>query len=107
MLLVKSVHADSSCAGVSGAFGSTPVLYDQGNNAASPNPNVKPRGNGNIIDDGKRLNQFDALNRLIQVKRKSDGLVIAAYTYDAMEDAFAGALYRAFQDAGRRHRPRG
>jgi hypothetical protein len=65
-------------------FGTTPVLYDHGNNAASPDPNVQVRGNGNIVDDGTRTYQYDALNRLIQVYRKSDGLLIATYTYDAL-----------------------
>jgi len=42
-------------------------------------------GNGNITDDGTRRYLYDALNRVVQVKRKSDGLVIAAYTYDAFD----------------------
>jgi RHS repeat-associated protein len=65
-------------------YGTTPVLYDHGNNAASLDPNVEARGNGNIADDGLRTYQYDALNRLSQVFRKSDGLVIANYYYDAL-----------------------
>jgi YD repeat-containing protein len=33
-------------------YGSTPVLYDHGNNAASANPLIAAQGNGNIADDG-------------------------------------------------------
>ncbi len=65
-------------------FGTTPVLYDHGNNAASLDPAVRPRGNGNIADDGTRLYQYDAFTRLIEVKRKSDGLPVADYVYDAL-----------------------
>ncbi len=39
--------------------------------------------NGNLLDDGIRLYTWDALNRLANVRRKSDGLVIGDYTYDA------------------------
>jgi RHS repeat-associated protein len=66
------------------AFGvsptSTPVLYDQGNNAGSP----PQKGNGNIINDGTRANRFDALNRLRTVNRVSDGAAVGAYVYDAV-----------------------
>ena len=41
-------------------------------------------GAGNLVDDGLRLSEWDALNRLKRVKRKSDGAVIAEYTYDAL-----------------------
>jgi len=41
-------------------------------------------GNGNITDDGTRLYAYDAFNRVIQVRGKSDGLVVATYTYDAL-----------------------
>lgn len=64
-------------------YGSTPVLYDHGNNAASPDPDVQKRGNGNIVDDGVRLYAYDAMNRLTSVKRKSDGATVGQYTYDA------------------------
>ena len=49
----------------------TPVLYDQGNNAGSP----PQKGNGNIINDGTRVNAFDALNRLITVSTGSGTIV--------------------------------
>jgi YD repeat-containing protein len=65
-------------------FDDTDVLYDHGDNAASPDPDVARRGNGNLSDDGVRLYAYDALNRLVQVKRKSNGAVIAAYTYDGL-----------------------
>jgi len=41
-------------------------------------------GNGNITDDGTRLYAYDAFNRVIQVRGKSDGLLVATYTYDAL-----------------------
>jgi RHS repeat-associated protein len=56
----------------------TPVLYDQGNNSGTP----PQKGNGNIIDDGVRTYAYDAFNRLMIVKRKSDSQVIGAYAYD-------------------------
>jgi RHS repeat-associated protein len=39
--------------------------------------------NGNLLDDGIRLYTWDALNRLANVRRKSDGSSIGDYTYDA------------------------
>jgi RHS repeat-associated protein len=38
---------------------------------------------GNVLDDGQRTDQYDALNRLHKVFRKSDGLQVAEYLYDA------------------------
>jgi len=58
---------------------STPVYYDQGNNSGTPPQN----GNGNIINDGTRINAFDALNRLITVNRASDDAPVSACVYDA------------------------
>jgi RHS repeat-associated protein len=58
----------------------TPVLYDQGNNAGSP----PQKGNGNIINDGTRINVFDALNRLVTVSRASDGSPVGSYVFDAL-----------------------
>jgi RHS repeat-associated protein len=40
-------------------------------------------GNGNLTDDGVRLYEYDALNRLRRVRRKSDGMEVGAYSYDA------------------------
>jgi len=60
-------------------IGSTPVEYDHGDNTGD----AARQGNGNVADDGERLYAWDALNRLIQVKRKSDLALIATYTYDA------------------------
>ncbi len=40
--------------------------------------------NGNLINDGTLIYKYDALNRLVQVSRVSDGLVIATYVYDAL-----------------------
>ena len=40
--------------------------------------------NGNLTDDGCALTlKWDALNRLREACRKSDGALIAKYTYDA------------------------
>jgi RHS repeat-associated protein len=39
--------------------------------------------NGNLIDDGKNLYQYDAFNRLRTVTRKSDSAVLANHSYDA------------------------
>jgi RHS repeat-associated protein len=40
--------------------------------------------NGNLENDGTRTYTWDALNRLVQVNRVSDGAVIAQYSYDAL-----------------------
>ena len=40
--------------------------------------------NGNLKNDGTLIYAYDALNRLIQANRVSDGLIIATYVYDAM-----------------------
>lgn len=40
--------------------------------------------NGNLQDDGTHTFIHDALNRLIEVRRVSDGLTVATYTYDAL-----------------------
>jgi RHS repeat-associated protein len=40
--------------------------------------------NGNLKDDGTYLYYFDYLNRLIEVKRKSDSVSIVVFTYDAL-----------------------
>ena len=65
-------------------YGTTPVAYDHGNNAADPDPDVARRGSGNVTDDGVRLYKYDAFNRLIEVRRKSDSAVIGTYVYDAL-----------------------
>lgn len=39
--------------------------------------------NGNLLDDGERLMAYDAFNRLVRVRRKSDDAVIGQYVYDA------------------------
>src|SRR5579871_2586562 len=52
----------------------TPFAYD----------GAPGKSNGNLIDDGVRLYQYDAFNRLIAVTRKRDGQVIAQYLYDAL-----------------------
>lgn len=39
--------------------------------------------NGNLTDDGRNRYEYDALNRLRRVTRKSDNAVIAVYRYDA------------------------
>ena len=65
-------------------YGTTPVAYDHGNNAADPDPDAARRGSGNVTDDGVRLYKYDAFNRLIEVRRKSDSAVIGTYVYDAL-----------------------
>jgi len=61
-------------------FGGAAVAYDHGDNTGDD----ANQGNGNIADDGTRLYAYDAFNRLVQVKRKSDDEIIATYTYDAL-----------------------
>jgi RHS repeat-associated protein len=39
---------------------------------------------GNLIDDGKQIYQYDYENQLIKVTRKSDSVVIASFTIDAL-----------------------
>ncbi len=39
--------------------------------------------NGNLTNDGTLIYAYDALNRLIQINRVSDGAVIGTYAYDA------------------------
>jgi RHS repeat-associated protein len=45
---------------------------------------VAGASNGNLKDDGTLFYTWDALNRLKQVKRKSDNATIGDYTYDAL-----------------------
>jgi len=59
-------------------MGDTPVTYGHGDNDDGR------AGNGNVADDGTRLYEWDALNRLTAVKRKSDSQPIAAYRYDGL-----------------------
>jgi len=59
-------------------MGATAVTYDHGDNDDGR------AGNGNVADDGTRLYQWDALNRLTAVTRKSDSQPIAAYRYDGL-----------------------
>jgi RHS repeat-associated protein len=40
---------------------------------------------GNLTDDGQRLYEYDFANRLRSVHRKSDGKLVATYTYDALD----------------------
>jgi RHS repeat-associated protein len=40
--------------------------------------------NGNLIDDGTNMYRYDVYNRLRNVFRKSDGLLISSYKYDAL-----------------------
>ncbi len=40
--------------------------------------------NGNLANDGTRTYQWDALNRLLQVHRVSDGAIVGQYVYDAL-----------------------
>jgi RHS repeat-associated protein len=40
--------------------------------------------NGNLLNDGTLIYQYDALNRLIQISRASDSTALATYVYDAL-----------------------
>jgi RHS repeat-associated protein len=40
--------------------------------------------NGNLTDDGTYLYSYDAMNRLVQVRLKSNGAEVANYKYDAL-----------------------
>ncbi len=42
------------------------------------------QSNGNLKNDGVRSYAWDALNRLVQVKRVSDNAIIGQYVYDAL-----------------------
>jgi RHS repeat-associated protein len=61
-ILVNSTNSYTMVDGV-------PLLYDP---------------NGNLIDDSVHEYQYDFANRLRGVKRKSDGAVIAQYSYDCL-----------------------
>jgi YD repeat-containing protein len=67
-----------------GSSTTTPFVYDHGYNSVYPDPTIARRGNGNIVNDGVRIYLYDALNRLLQVSRASDNVVIASYVYDAL-----------------------
>jgi hypothetical protein len=44
---------------------------------------VSGASNGNLVDDGQRLYTWDAFNRLLEVRRKSDSALVGQYAYDA------------------------
>lgn len=50
---------------------------------------------GNLKDDNNNLYFHDALNRLIEVKHKSDGSALASYTYDALNRRVTKAVTTA------------
>ena len=52
-----------------GTSSATPFTYDK---------------NGNLLNDGIRSYKYDALNRLVQVKKVSGGALIGAYVYDGL-----------------------
>lgn len=56
------------------------------NDGSNPDQRIARRGNGNIANDGTRIYQYDALNRVIQVTKIAtpSNLVISSYTYDAL-----------------------
>ncbi len=56
--------------------GGSPIIFQYDGNAGA--------SNGNLKNDGTLIYAYDALNRLIQINRVSDGLTIATYLYDAM-----------------------
>jgi len=69
-------------------FDGTDVLYDHGDNAGDPDPDVARRGSGNIAVDGTRRCVYDAMNRLKEAYKKDAGgeytVQVAAYTYNAL-----------------------
>jgi RHS repeat-associated protein len=56
--------------------GGTPITFSYDGSSGT--------SNGNLANDGTLIYAYDALNRLIQVNRVSDGTVIANYSYDAL-----------------------
>ncbi len=48
--------------------------------------------NGNLTDDGVRVMSWDSLNRLRQVRRKSDNALVSTYTYDCLGRRFRKAV---------------
>ncbi len=62
----------------------TNFAYDHGDNGSNSDPSIARRGNGNLANDGIRSYTWDALNRLVQVNRVSDGAIIQQSVYDAM-----------------------
>jgi RHS repeat-associated protein len=40
--------------------------------------------NGNLTDDGTLLFEYDYMNHIVRIKRKSDSSVVATYRYDAL-----------------------
>ena len=42
------------------------------------------QGNGNLVNDGVRIYQYDAFNRLIQISDAATSAVLATYVYDAL-----------------------
>jgi RHS repeat-associated protein len=55
---------------VGGTPTATPFVYDK---------------NGNLLNDGVRIYQYDVLNRLVQISKVAEGTpVIATYVYDAL-----------------------
>lgn len=53
--------------------------YEQFASVAQPHD-----ANGNLTDDGRNRYEYDALNRLRRVTRRSDNAVVAIYRYDAL-----------------------
>ncbi|MFN0060624.1 MAG: RHS repeat-associated core domain-containing protein [Planctomycetota bacterium] len=49
--------------------------------------------NGNVVDDGVRLFTYDAFDRLIAVRRKSDNALIATYGHDALDRRVRKVVY--------------
>jgi hypothetical protein len=64
-------------------MGTTPILYDHGNNAADPDPDVARRDNGNVADDGTRAYAYNAVNRIHRCWRSGQEL-LAGFDYDAL-----------------------
>ena len=56
--------------------------------------------NGNLNDDGERLFTYDAMNRINEIRNKTDNEVIATYKYDFMNRRISKEFVRSEQTQG-------
>ncbi|NMD72144.1 RHS repeat protein [Bacillus sp. DNRA2] len=69
----------------SGTSTETTYIYNQVNQLISVNNQfIQYDLNGNMVDDGERIFVYNPDNRLIEVKVKTTGNTLAAFTYDFM-----------------------
>jgi len=60
----------------------TDYTYNAANQLVAVNGQSLVYANGNLVDDGEQVYVWDAVGRLVEVKRKADGSVITQYAYD-------------------------